>query len=144
MMLGWCGGFSLLFFGACELIPGLLMHIFTHDESLIAIGSAYLRIAGWSYLIAGISQCYLTVMKVTDHVGPSAWISSGAVVVNIILNAVFIFGLLGSPRLQARGAALATTAARVIELVLCLAVSSRTGYVRPAWTRLLSPYAGKR
>ena len=135
MMLRFSGLVSLLFFTACEIIPGLLMRIFTHDEPLIEIGSAYLRIAGFSYLLTGVSQCYLTTMKVTDHVTPSAWISSSAVVVNIILNAIFIFGLLGAPKMQARGAALATTLARVAELGLCLYVSRGKDYVRPAWSR---------
>ena len=135
MMLRWCGTISLVFFTACELYPGVLMGLFSHDAPIIEIGSAYLRIAGWSYLITGVSQCYLTTMKVSDHVTPSAWISSSAVVSNIILNAVFIFGLLGIPAMNARGAALATTLARVIELVLCLAVSSGKDYLRPAWNR---------
>lgn len=135
LMLRYCGLVSLGFFLACELIPGALMRIFTHDQPLIDIGSAYLRIAGWSYMITGVSQCYLTAMKVTDHVSASAWISSGAVVINILLNAVFIFGLLGLPRMEARGAALATTLARIIELGLCLGVSAGTGYVRPALGR---------
>ena len=135
MMLRWCGTISLVFFTACELCPGVLMGLFSHDAPIIEIGSAYLRIAGWSYLITGVSQCYLTVMKVSDHVTPSAWISSSAVVSNIILNAVFIFGFLGIPAMNARGAALATTLARVIELILCLTVSSGHNYLRPAWNR---------
>ena len=81
IMLRLCGLISVLFCGACELIPELLMRIFTHDEALILIGAAYLRIAGWSYLLTGISQCYLTIMKVTDHVKPGAFISSGAVLI---------------------------------------------------------------
>ena len=137
LMLRFCGLISVLFFLACELIPGTLMHAFTHDPVLIGIGSAYLRIAGWSYLLTGVSQCYLAVMKFTDHVTPVAWISSSAVIANIVLNAVFIFGLLGLPRMNARGAALATTLSRVIELGLCIAVSAREGYVRPAWDRFL-------
>ena len=136
MMLRWCGVVSLIFFTACELCPELLMRLFSHDEPIIEIGSAYLRIAGWSYLITGISQCYLTTMKVTDHVTPSAWISSSAVVIHIILNAVFIFGLLGAPAMQASGAALATTLARVVELGLCIAVSSRETFPRPVWSKL--------
>ena len=135
MMLRWCGAISLVFFAACEICPDLLMRLFSHDEPIIEIGSAYLRIAGWSYLITGISQSYLAAMKVTDHVTPSAWISSSAVVSNIILNAVFIFGLLGFPAMNARGAALATTLARVIELALCVAVSSGKNFLRPAWAR---------
>ena len=134
-MLRWCGTISLVFFLACELCPELLMHLFSHDEPIIEIGSAYLRIAGWSYLITGVSQCYLTTMKVTDHVTPCALISSSAVITNIILNAVFIFGLFGLPVMNARGAALATTLARVIELALCLFISAGKDYIRPAWNR---------
>ena len=138
LMLQYTGVISLVFFLACELIPEQLMRLFTHDDPLIAIGAGYLRIAGWSYLMTGVSQCYLTAMKVTDHVKPCAIISSGAVLLNIGLNAVLIFGLLGAPRLEARGAALATAIARAVELALCLAVSSGPSYVRPALVRFFS------
>ncbi len=137
MMLRYSGIVSVLFFLACELVPGLLMHIFTHDAPLIAIGSSYLRIAGWSYLLTGISQCYLTMMKVSDHVKPVAVVSSCAVLLNIGLNAVFIFGLLGAPRMQARGAALATTISRIVELILCISISMGASYIRPVWSRFL-------
>ncbi len=135
MILRWCSLISIIFFCACEFCPDLLMRLFSHDPVIIDIGSDYLRIAGWSYLIAGVSQCYLAIMKVTDHVSPSAWISTSAVVGNILLNGVFIFGMLGMPAMNARGAALATTLARVIELVLCIVVSTRESYIRPAWNR---------
>lgn len=137
MMLRFCGIISIIFFLGCEFTPELLMHIFTHDEPLIVIGSAYLRIAGWSYLFTGISQCYLTMMKVSDHVKPGALISSCAVLLNLCLNAVFIFGLLGAPRMQARGAAFATTLSRIVELALCIIVSSKSSYIRPAFGRFL-------
>ena len=91
MMLRLCGALSLLFLAACELVPGALMHIFTHDEELVSIGSDYLRIAGFSYLLTGISQSYMTIMKVTDHVTPSSVISSTGVLLNFALNGVFIF-----------------------------------------------------
>ena len=136
LMLRWSGLISMLFFAACEIIPEVLMHLFSHDDIIISIGSGYLRIAGFSYLMTGISQCYLTTMKVTDHVGPCAWISSSAVVLNILLNAVFIFGLLGMPEMEARGAALATTLARAAELAMCIILSAGEKYVRPAWGRL--------
>lgn len=42
---------------------------------------------------------------------------------NIFLNAVFIFGLFGAPKLGARGVAIATAASRVIELIGCMIVS---------------------
>ena len=137
IMLQGCGIVSVIFFLACELAPEALMHIFTSDAPLIEIGSNYLRIAGWSYLMTGVSQCYLSIMKVSDHVKPVAVISSCAVLLNICLNAVFIFGLLGAPRMQARGAALATTISRAVELGLCIVISAKESYIRPAFDRFL-------
>ena len=134
-ILRWNGVISFFFFLACETVPELLMSLFSHDAPIIAIGSSYLRIAGVSYLMTGICECCLTTMKVTDHVVPAAWISSGAVVLNILLNSVFIFGLLGAPRMEARGAALATTLSRGIELAACVFVSAGEKYIRPAWNR---------
>ncbi len=140
LMLRFTGLVSAIFFTACELVPEMLMKVFASDSGLIEIGASYLRIAGWSYLMTGISQSYLAVMKVTDHVTPSAWISSCAVVFNILLNAVFIFGLLGMPRMQARGAALATTLARLIELGLCIGISMKKDYIRPNLKKLLASF----
>ena len=48
------------------------MVLFTNEPELIAIGADYLRIAGWSYLLTGISQCYLVILKVTDHTADAA------------------------------------------------------------------------
>ena len=142
LMLIFCGMVSILFFLACELCPGALMAVFAGDEQLIMIGSSYLRIAGWSYLITGVSQCYLTIMKVTENVKAGAAISSAAVVINIAFNAILIFGLFGLPAMQARGAALATTIARVIELAICLLISTKSTYVRPALGRMFGVSKG--
>lgn len=135
LMLWFCGIVSILFFAACELCPEVLMSIFAGDKELIEIGSGYLRIAGWSYLITGISQSYLGIMKVSEHVKTGAVISSTAVISNIVLNGIFIFGLFGVPRMEARGAALATTISRIIELFLCIFLSYGTNYVKPALSR---------
>jgi len=137
IMIRASGLISLVFWAGCVFAPRFLMLAFTHDPALMEIGAAYLRIAGWSYLMTGVSQCYLTIMKVSDHAAHSAWIGSGAVIINIALNALFIFGLLGLPALGARGAAVATLLARAIELSLCVAFSRRPGFIRPNWRRLL-------
>ena len=64
------------------------MLLFAHDPELVEIGAEYLRVAGWSYLLTGVSQCYLAIMRVSEHASRSAWISSGAVILNIVLNAI--------------------------------------------------------
>ncbi len=121
---------SIVFFIACAFYPHLLMKFFSNDPSLVSIGSDYLRIASWSYLIFGISQCYLAVMKVSERVKRTAWVSSVTVIINIILNAIFIFGLLGVPAMGVRGAAVATVIARTFELAWSISSSYEKGFIR--------------
>ena len=111
---------SAVFFAGCYFFPEKLMLLFARDPILINTGAEYLKVASWSYLLTGVSQCYLAIMRVSEHASRSAWISSGAVMLNIILNAVFIFGLFGAPAMGVRGAALATLIARVVELLWCI------------------------
>ena len=136
IMLRLCGLLSILCFVGCVFAPGTLMKVFTNEKELISIGSSYLRLAGFSYLLTGISQCYLTIMKVTEKAGRSAAISTGAVILNIGLNAIFIYGLLGAPAMGARGAALATLIARIVELLASVASSYQKGFLHPPLSRM--------
>ena len=136
---------SLVFGVFCIVRPDILLHIYLSDEAIIEIGSQYLRIAGFSYILTGFTQSYLGMMKVTEHASMSTMISGGAVAVNIVLNAVLIFGLFGAPVMGARGAAIATLTARIVELIWSVILSRRPGYVSPQWSRMLSwsPELGK-
>ena len=131
MALRLCGLVSVIFFAACAFGGRYLMMIFTNENVLIDYGVNYLRIAGFSYLLTGISQCYLVIMKVSEHARTTAAISSATVCINIILNAVFIYGAFGLKAMGVRGAALATLLARIIELTCAVAVSYRKGYIHP-------------
>ncbi len=128
---------SLLFFIGCAFFADTLMLFFTNDYELIRIASQYLRLAAWSYLITGFSQCYLALLKITDHAADSAKISSCAVIINILLNAVLIFGLFGFPAMGVYGAALATLIARIIELFWSVGLTFRKNYIKPDLRLLL-------
>ena len=121
---------SILFFAGCRYFPEHLMRLFASDKILIDYGAMYLKTASWSYLLSGVSQCYLGIMRVTDHATRSAVISSGAVVLNIIFNALLIFGIAGFPALGIRGAAVATVCARIIELLLCLSTGFEKNFLK--------------
>ena len=133
-----CVVISVAFFIGCVFFPRYLMWLFANDETLIAIGVKYLKIAGWSYLLTGVSQCYMAIMKVSEHVPRTAWISSVTVVINIILNSVFIFGLFGVPAYGAEGAAIATLIARVIEVLWCIVSSYQNSFIRLELRNLFS------
>ena len=95
---------SVVFFAGTAFFPGMLMRIFTPDPALIGYGSEYLRIVSVTYLMCGVSQIYLCIMKNSDLEAKSMVIGSTAALLNIALNAVLIYGLFGAPRMEAAGA----------------------------------------
>lgn len=127
--LKYSGIISVAFWAVALWGPELLMKIFTNDIELIVLGIPYLRIVSWSYLCMGITQIYLCTMKNTERVLRSTIYSTVALLVNFLLNALLIFGLLGFPRLGIEGAALATVIARVIELGLVVTENCRKDVV---------------
>ena len=100
---------SMIFFMASLFLPRVLMQIFTNEMLLIEAGIPYLRIVSWSYLFMGFSQIYLCIMKNSGRTSRSTIYGSSALVLNILLNAILIFGLFGFPQMGIAGAALATT-----------------------------------
>ena len=117
-------GFAFLFAGAAFFFPEGMMRLFTNDGELIAIGASYLRFMSVSYLCWGITEVYLAVLRSIGRVTISTIMNVLAFSLNIVLNAVFIFGLFGAPKLGAMGVAIATSASRLIELAACFVVSA--------------------
>lgn len=119
--------FSLLItlcFSAFALFaPELMMKLFTNDAELITIGASYLRVMSVTYLCWGVIEIYLAILRSIGRVTVSMILNVMAFSLNIILNAVFIFGLFGAPKLGAVGVAIATMLSRVIELAGCIVVS---------------------
>ena len=126
--------FSLFFsicFAACALlIPDLMMKLFTNDAELITLGATYLRILSVSYFSWGIIEIYFSALRSVERVAICTVLNTMAFTLNIFLNAVFIFGLFGAPKLGVAGVAIATSASRLIELIGCIIVSLRSKDVK--------------
>ena len=58
---------TALFTLAALAIPELLMMIFTSDPAVIAEGVRYLRIVAFTYVMIGITQAYLYVMRSVER-----------------------------------------------------------------------------
>lgn len=123
-------GLSTLFAVVVLLCPQLMMLVFTDDTELIALGVTYLRVMSITYLCWGMTEVYLSILRSIGKVQISMILNILAFALNILLNAVFIFGLFGAPKLGVLGVAIATAASRVAELIGCVIVSLRTREVK--------------
>ena len=112
-----CGCIAVVFLAGSLFFPEQLMRILTNEETLIVLGSEYLRVIGISYVFSGIAQTFLAIMKNCGAVNMSTLINGVMVILNIALNAVFIFGLSGFPKMGIKGAALATVLATVVQFL---------------------------
>ena len=105
------------------LFPQWVIRIFTTEPGVIREGAAYVQIVGFTYLFFSVSQVMIAAMRSVETARIGLYISCMALVVNVCLNYVFIFGQLGFPARGVRGAAVATLIARIMEM--CVSI----GYV---------------
>ena len=110
------------------LIPSTLMRIYTNDEALVAIGARYLFYFAPGLIFWAISAVYMSILRCIGKVMISTALEATALVCNVTLNAVFIFGLFGAPRRGVVGVAIATAASRLIQFMGCVFVSF---YLKP-------------
>ena len=118
MLIG-IGG-ALAFALAAELIPETLLRIYTNDPEVIAEGAKYLRIVALSYVIMAATQVYLYIMRSIERVVIATVVYGASLIVNIIVNAVLIFGLMGFPKIGIEGAAIGTLISRILGLMIVI------------------------
>lgn len=124
-------GIALRFTFLCALVfavpsiffPELMMTLYTNDTSLIPLGASYLHIVGVGHLFWGIAETYFQTLRSVERVKVSTCINVFTLLLNIGLNAVFIFGLFGAAKLGVQGVALATTISRIVQFIICLVYS---------------------
>ena len=122
---------SVIFSVISFVFPQFLMSLFTNEAELITLGADYIRIASLSYLLTGISQCWLCIMKTTGQTKQSVTISTSALVLDTVLNAIFIFGF----GMDVKGAALTTTISRIVELIIVVLYTQKMT-VKPSFKRV--------
>jgi len=111
---------GLLFMLTALLVPERLMLLFTNDSEIIEQAVAYLRIVAFTYPLSAFTMGYLNMLKSIERVAVSTIVYASSLLINIVVNAVLIFGLLGFPAMGIRGAAIGTLIARFMELCILL------------------------
>lgn len=115
-----CVAGSTVFALLSAFFPEQIMAFYSSNSEVVRQGTEYLRLLTAVFFFHGITTCLANLLR---SVGLS-WLpligSCISLVVNIILNWVFIFGKLGFPEMRIAGAALGTLIARAIEFGVIL------------------------
>ncbi len=123
-------GFTLLM---C-LAPGAVLRLYTTDTAIVGYGEAYYSFLSWTFLLQGISMTVAIVLRSVGRYNVPLIASASSFLLNIFFNWVFMFGKLGAPRLEIRGAAIGTLIARIVEcsiILLYLLVKDKQISFRP-------------
>ncbi len=119
---------GIVFTMSAVFFPEFLMKIFINIPETVRLGSEYLRIVAFSYIITAISFVISIGLRSTGNANIPLKISIVSFGSNTIFNYIFMFGKLGLPALGVKGAAIGTLLARIIEISLLLyAVYSSRG-----------------
>ncbi len=97
-----------------------ILNVLIKDEEALRLGIEYLSIAGLCYIMQAMTLIFATVQKSTEEVKLSMYASIFAIIMNVSLNAILIFGLFGMPRLGVKGAAIATVIACAVEFLIVI------------------------
>ena len=81
-------------------------------------GLDYLNVMFWGFLPFALSNAYSSTLRETGKTHIPMVGGIAAVLVNLVLNYVLIFGHFGAPEMGVRGAALATVISRYVELAI--------------------------
>lgn len=115
-------GIALLLFGFfdTELISLYLSDGGSVGNTALALqyGEQYLRIMMAGLVPFAVSQAYVNTIRETGHTFVPMLASLAAVVTNLVLDYVLIFGIGGIPAYGVQGAAIATVAARFVECAI--------------------------
>ncbi|MBR6380089.1 MAG: MATE family efflux transporter [Lachnospiraceae bacterium] len=121
IMLRICMCISLIFTCAALAFPGQIMSVFSSDPLIIESGSQYFRISAFTFVPMGLSLTLTAVLRSVRETRFPLYMAVIALFTNVFFNWVFIFGHLGAPRMEIRGAALGTLLSRLIE-TLCFLI----------------------
>lgn len=111
---------GMLFFVIAVGFPETAMRLFTDETAIIREGTSYLRIIGFSYFFSAFSMAYFAVLRSIEKVILPSVTFVISLCINVFMNAVFIFGLLGMPKMGLVGVAVGTVSARCFESLVCV------------------------
>ncbi len=130
------GGVTLLYSAGIYLAGEPILVLLGAEPAVIEMALPYLHLTLAAALLLAVSLMVESALRADRDPRTPMFVAVGVTFVKIGLNAVFIFGLWGSPRLGVVGAGLATLLSQALGLLLFVAVLARTRRDAPTGLRI--------
>lgn len=112
-------------------------------EATFGFAKQYLNVVILEMIPMALCQSFASTLRETNQVTPPMAAGIAAVLVNLCLNYILIFGNFGAPKLGVAGAAIATVISRIVELAInliwCLANPKKAAFFRGAFRSFKVP-----
>jgi putative MATE family efflux protein len=120
---------AVLYFVLCWVIPhrmlGMMVMGNAQRKEIISLGTDYIKLISWTLVPMAVSFSIGTSFREIARPKAPLFISAAATLVNTVGNWILIYGNLGAPRMEVKGAAYATIIARVFELAVFLVYTAK-------------------
>ncbi len=120
------GIIAIPFFIAAFFFRDNLMLILSQDNRTRELGSDYLSIVSFAYLFWFITAMFCSVLRSVGITRIPMIASGVAIVINVVMDSLIVYGFLGFPRLEIKGAALSTVVGSLVELILLIILTRKT------------------
>ncbi len=101
-------------------LPDFFLQFFTKDKKVIELGESYLRYTSLGFIPMMLVVAYSAVLRSSGHARIPMYAGLFTVLANTLLNYLLIFGNFGFPAMGVKGAAIATSIARLSEFLIIL------------------------
>ena len=120
VVMWFCLGAAVLFAGAGRLFPKQMVGLVVGagETAVTDAALSYFAIACLTWLPYAVTTALIGMLRSIEVVKITLVVSVMALFLNVGLNAVLIFGLMGLPAMGVRGAALATLITRLCEMAV--------------------------
>ena len=101
---------------------------------VVALGEAYVQMLTWMLPFVFMKLVFVSALNAAGDTKTPMKVKTGSIILNIILNYLFIFGHYGFPELGVLGAAVGTVIVNILEFIVyvVLYLKHKTPYI-PAW-----------
>jgi putative MATE family efflux protein len=113
---------GITFFIIGMFFPEIFVNIYADDPDVRVLAIEYIQAGSFCFLFMGITIPIVFCLRSVQQIKLPLYTSVFAFSMSTFLNYVLIFGNFGAPQLGVMGAALSTSIARALELILVLSI----------------------